>query len=478
MFPDFSKLADIQNALKNGEITCVSLVQNYLKAIRDQAHLNAVLEVFEDEVLEKAALLDEKIKHHTAGRLAGLVLGIKDNLCYNGHKVGASSKILEGYEAVYNATVIERLLAEDALIIGRLNCDEFAMGASNENSAYGPVLNAVDNTRVSGGSSGGAAVAVQAGMCHASLGSDTGGSVRQPAAFCGLWGYKPTYGRVSRYGLLAYASSFDQVGPITQSAEDMALIMDVISGPDHYDATLIQEKCPDFTLTEDIPKSLRFAVFKECVHAEGIDPEIRKHTQALIDVLIADGHSIDYIEFPLMDYLVPCYYALSTAEASSNFARYSGLLYGYRSPNSTDMETMYRMSRSEGFGTEVKRRIMLGTFVLSSEHVDAYYTQALKVRQLIKKVTDDIFSNHDYILSPTTTTPAFKLGEKARDPLAMYLADIFTVHANIVGIPAISVPTATTTDELPFGMQLMAPYGKDAEVLQMAYHLFNYSKKI
>jgi len=478
MFPSFSKLSDIQQALKTGEFSCYSLVTHYLEAIHKNAHLNAVLEVFEEEILAKAKLLDEKIKANQAGRLAGLVIGLKDNLTYKGHKVGASSKILEGYEAVYNATVVERLLAEDALIIARLNCDEFAMGASNENSAYGPVLNFADTSRVSGGSSGGAAVAVQAGMCHASLGSDTGGSVRQPAAFCGLWGYKPSYGMVSRYGLLAYASSFDQVGPITQSAEDLALIMDCIAGPDAYDATLIQKEKPDFVIQDAQPEKLRIAVFKECVQNEGVNEEIRKHTSDLIQSLEKQGHSIQYIDFPMMDYLVPCYYALSTAEASSNFARYTGLLYGYRSPNSADMESMYRMSRSEGFGTEVKRRIMLGTFVLSSEHVDAYYTQALKVRQLIKKVTDEIFSTCDFILSPTTTTPAFKLGEKAKDPLAMYLADIFTVHANIVGIPAISIPTAHTKDGLPFGMQLMSPFATDATLIQTAHYLYNVSKQM
>ena len=472
----FQSLSQIQSKINLGEVSCESLVDSYLQNIEKYKHLNAFLEVFSDEAIAKAKEIDAKIAAGTAGKLAGLVLGLKDNICYKGHKVSASSKILEGFESVYSATVVERLMAEDVIIIGRLNCDEFAMGASNENSAYGPVLNFADTTRVSGGSSGGAAVAVQAGMCHASLGSDTGGSVRQPAAFCGLWGYKPSYGVVSRYGLLAYASSFDQIGPITQSAEDMALIMEIISGPDNYDATLLKKAPEGYTEQKQGGTKLRFAVVKDCVEHAGIHPEIKEYTQKTIALLQSQGHTINYIDFPMLDYLVPTYYALSTAEASSNYARYGGLLYGFRSPDSTDLESMYKKTRSQGFGTEVKRRIMLGTFVLSSEHVDSYYTKALKVRRLIKDFTDKIFENNDFILTPTTSTPAFKIGEKSKDPLAMYLADIFTVHANLAGGPAISIPVAETSEGLPFGMQLMAPYAQDPDLIRTAASFYSLCK--
>ena len=466
------KLSDIQSKLRLGEISCVSLVEFYLQNIEKNKHLNAFLEVFELEARNKAIEVDAKIKNNTAGRLAGLVLGIKDNLCYTGHKVSASSKILEGYEAVYTATAVQRLLDEDAIIIGRLNCDEFAMGASNENSAYGPVLNFQDNTRVPGGSSGGSAVAVQANMCHASLGSDTGGSIRQPASFCGLWGYKPSYGCISRHGLLAYASSFDQIGPLTKSIEDLNLIMDVLSGPDQFDATAFQAKIA-FGELQSVLSPKRFAVIKECIENEGVDPEIKAHTMQAIAMLQEQGHTVEMVDFPLLDALVPAYYVLTTAEASSNLARYSGLLFGYRSPNAQDLNSTFVKSRSEGFGPEVKRRIMLGTFVLSSNHYDAYYTKAQKVRRLIQQKTEEIFATADFILLPTTSTPAFKLGEKANNPIAMYLADLFTVHANLAGNPAVSIPTGTHTNHMPYGLQLMAPMKKDKELLDIAAYLYH-----
>lgn len=472
-----NSLSEIRSRILSGQSSCETLANGYLQKIEQHKHLNAFLEVFADETIAKAKEIDQKFKTGTAGKLAGLFIGIKDNICYKGHKLSAASKILEGFESVYNATVVEKLLAEDAIIIGRLNCDEFAMGASNENSAFGPVKNFVDNTRVSGGSSGGPAVAVQAGMCHASLGSDTGGSIRQPASFCGLWGYKPSYGVVSRYGLIAYASSFDQIGPLSKSAEDLALLMEVISGKDNYDATMLEE-CPDCYLEQGgTGKKLSFGVFKECVESEGINPEIRVYTQQIIETLKSQGHNINYIDFPLINYLVPCYYALSTAEASSNLSRFSGMLYGHRSPDSTDLDSMFKKSRSEGFGKEVKRRIMLGTYLLTSEKVDAFYTKALKVRRQIKEFTDKVFEQNDYILTPTTSTPAFKLGEKSHDPLTMYLADIFTVHANLAGIPAISIPMAHSAEGLPFGMQLMAPHGQDPELIRTAASLFQSSQQ-
>lgn len=459
----FQSLEEVRAALAAG-LTCTQLVQYYLQRIDEKKHLNAFLEVWPEDALEQAKAIDEKLKNGTAGKLAGMVLALKDNICYKNHKVSASSKILEGFNSLYSSTVTERLLAEDCILIGRTNCDEFAMGASNENSAYGPVLNDLDNTRVSGGSSGGSAVAVQADLCLAALGSDTGGSVRQPAAFTGLYGYKPTYGMVSRWGLLAYASSLDQISPITSSIGDMQAIMDVIAGPDEYDATLSQKEAPVFTGVKTFgPK--RIAYISDTLESEGIHPDVRKGTLDTIEKLKQQGHTVEAVSFPFLDYMVPCYYVLTTAEASSNLSRYQGLQYGYRSPNATDLESTFKKSRSEGFGKEVQRRIMLGTFVLSSDYYDAYYTKAQKVRRVVQQRTMEVFSNYDYILSPTTPTPAFKIGDKAADPVAMYLADIFTVQAPLAGMPAISVPAPTLIDGMPWGIQLMAPKFKDAELL-------------
>lgn len=471
----FQSLAQVRADMQAGQLTCVELVRYYLQRIDEKKHLNAFLEVFADEALERAATIDEKLKNGTAGKLAGMVLALKDNICYKGHKVSSSSKILEGFVSLYSATVTERLLAEDCIIIGRTNCDEFAMGASNENSAYGPVLNDLDNTRVSGGSSGGSAVAVQADMCLAALGSDTGGSVRQPAAFTGQYGYKPTYGMVSRWGLLAYASSLDQISPITSSIGDMQAIMDVIAGADEFDATMMQQTTPQFILPKDEGKK-RIAYINETLYSDGVSPDIKNGTLALIEKLKAEGHTVEAIDFPLIEYMVPCYYVITTAEASSNLSRYQGLQYGYRSPNAHDLESTFKKSRSEGFGKEVQRRIMLGTFVLSSGYYDAYYTKAQKVRRVVQQKTNEIFSRYDYILSPTTPTPAFKIGDKAADPVAMYLADIFTVQAPLAGIPAISIPAGNDSEGLPWGIQLMAPKNADAQLLAFADTL-NFDRK-
>jgi aspartyl-tRNA(Asn)/glutamyl-tRNA(Gln) amidotransferase subunit A len=468
-------IAQIQSDLKAGTITCESLVLDYLSQIEQNQKLNAFLEVYAEEALEKAKAQDTEIAEGRFKKLTGIVVGLKDNICYKGHKVSASSKILEGFESLFSATVTERLLDEGAIIIGRLNCDEFAMGASNENSAFGPVLNAADNERVSGGSSGGAAVAVQAGMCHFSLGSDTGGSIRQPASFCGLWGYKPSYGMVSRHGLLSYASSFDQIGPITKSAEDMALVMDIISGADQHDATLLQEPKPDFINTKTAKEKPAFAVVRDCLEHEGIDPEIRNFTLDFIEQLKTKGHEVEMVDFPFLDVMVPCYFVLTTAEASSNLSRYCGLLFGHRSGKAVDLDSTFTLSRTEGFGEEVKRRIMLGTFVLSSNHYGEYYTKAQKVRELIRQKTNELFNKYNYILMPTTSTPAFKLGEKASNPIAMYLADLYTVHANLAGIPAITIPSGMHSSGLPFGLQLMAPYGQDAALIKLSERLFNFS---
>ena len=452
----YRRVTDIQADLTAGSITCVELVSHYLQQIKEKAHLNAFLEVWEEEALEKAHAVDAKIASGTFGKLAGVVIALKDNLSYAGHKVSASSRILEGYEALYTATAVERLAAEDAIFIGRTNCDEFAMGASNENSAFGSVKNPFDESRVPGGSSGGSAVAVAAGMCHCSLGSDTGGSIRQPAAFTGIYGLKPTYGRISRWGLLAYASSFDQIGPFAHSIEDIALLTAIMSGSDAQDATAIQESALP-TWTPQLKSKQRFAVMKQAVEHPGLDEEVRISFKKLLDKLASDGHSIEWFDFPLLDQMVPAYYVLTTAEASSNLSRYSGMMYGYRSKNATDLESTYTLSRTEGFGPEVKRRIMLGTFVLSSDQYDAYYEQAQKVRRIIQNETDAILSRNDAMLLPTTSTPAFKLGEKSKDPVSMYLADLFTVQANLAGNPAISIPIGTTINGLPMGVQLMTP---------------------
>ncbi len=462
----------IQPDLLSGKYSCIDLARFYLSNIESNQHLNAFLEVYSEEVITKATALDARMKNgEKTGRLAGMFIGLKDNLCYKDHKVSASSKILEGFESLYSATVVERLLAEDAIIIGRCNCDEFAMGASNENSAYGPVKNAQDLTKVSGGSSGGAAVAVQANMCTASLGSDTGGSVRQPAAFTGNYGIKPTYGRISRYGLLSYASSFDQIGPITSSIEDMGLLMEIIAGDDGIDATASDKPVASYSNFDKIKPNSKIAYLENYVNAEGVQPEVKHKTLEIIEKLRADGHSVEAVNFDLLDYLVPCYYVITTAEASSNLSRYSGILYGYRSNNSTDLESTIKKSRSEGFGDEVKRRIMAGTFVLSSDYYDAYYSKAQKVRREIANKTKALFATYDFVINPTTPTTAFDLGGKISDPIAMYLADIFTVQAPLAGNPAISIPAGTDNNGMPIGVQVMTDLFKEKEMLDFAHYL-------
>lgn len=463
----YNSLHSIQEDLKSSKITIRDLVLHYAENIRINKSLNAFLEVYDEEALNEADRIQKKVEQGTAGRLAGMVIALKDNICYKNHGVSASSKILEGFKSIYHATVVEKILAEDGIIIGRTNCDEFAMGASNENSAYGNVLNGLDNTRVSGGSSGGSAVAVQMDMCLAALGSDTGGSVRQPAAFCGVYGLKPTYGRISRYGLLAYASSFDQIGTFTRSAEDAALIVSIISGKDERDATSSEKAAPSNTLNPTKNKG-RIAYIKECFNHEGIEPEVKNRALETVDKLRSNGYDVEEISFPYLDFLVPVYYVLTTAEASSNLSRYSGLLFGHRSKDAVDLETTFRKSRTEGFGPEVKRRIMLGTFVLSAGYYDAYYTKAQQVRKIVSDYTEKILEEYDFILSPTTPGVAFKLGEKASNPIAMYLADIFTVHANITGHPALSVPVGSDRHGMPIGVQVMGRKFSENELLSLS----------
>lgn len=437
---------------------------------RSQAHLNAYLELFEESALKQAEIVDGKLKQGKAGKLAGVIVGLKDNICYKGHRVSASSKILEGFESLYSATVVERLLAEDAIILGRLNCDEFAMGSSNENSAFGPVKNPIDEKRVPGGSSGGAAAAVAAEICHISLGSDTGGSIRQPASFSGIVGVKPTYGRVSRWGLIAYASSFDQIGPLTKTVEDAAIVMEVISGHDRHDSTSSTRKVESYSeaLAAAPEKKYKIAYIRECLEHEGVDPHVRKAVQSKIEQLREAGHTVEPVSFPYLEYLVPTYYVLTTAEASSNLSRFAGIHYGYRSASATDLESTYKKSRSEGFGREVKRRIMLGTFVLSAGYYDAYYNKGQQVRRLIMEKTRAILKKFDFIITPSTPGTAFEFGKNAADPIKMYLEDIFTVQANIAGIPAMSIPAGTDEKGLPVGLQIMTDNFQEYKMFQLA----------
>ena len=466
---------EIKKEMSAGKLNCRELIDFYLKRIEANKPLNAFLEVFGDEALLRAEEIDEKIRKGKSGRLAGMVIALKDNICYKGHRVSAASKILEGFVSLYHATVVERLLAEDAIIIGRCNCDEFAMGSSNEKSAYGKVLNPHDNRRVSGGSSGGSAVAVAAGLCTAALGSDTGGSIRQPASFCGVVGLKPSYGRISRYGLLAYASSFDQIGPLTNTIEDAALLLEIMAGKDAYDSTVSQNEVPNYheRLSKTDIGRLRIAYIKDCIEHEGLDPEIKLHLEKTIVSLKAKGHIVEPVAFPFIDYAVPTYYVLTTAEASSNLSRYSGINYGYRAPEAKDPDMVYKKSRSKGFGKEVKRRIMLGTFVLSTGYYDAYYARGQKVRRIFVEKTNEIFKNFDLILLPTTPGTAFSFGQNDLDPVKMYLEDIFTVQANITGLPAISLPLGKHSNGLPFGVQLMARKYNEMTLLTFSKELMN-----
>jgi aspartyl-tRNA(Asn)/glutamyl-tRNA(Gln) amidotransferase subunit A len=460
--------ADVRNAISSGN-TVMSILETYLSAIENNKDLNAFLEVFDNSAREKAALVDEKIKKGTAGRLAGMVIGIKDNLCYKGHIVSASSKILDGFESLFTGTALERLLKEDAIIIGRLNCDEFAMGSSNENSAFGSVLNPVNKKMVPGGSSGGSAAAVAAGLCTATLGSDTGGSIRQPASFTGTYGLKPTYGRISRHGLIAYASSFDQIGSFTSNIDDSALLLEVMAGEDEYDATVSTKPVENYGEVFEV-KNQRIAVIKETYEMEGNDPEIKIAMGKVIDGMKEQGHTVDLVSFPYLDYMVPTYYVLTTAEASSNLSRFDGVHFGHRSEKANGVEEIYKKSRSEGFGPEVQRRIMAGTFVLSHGYYDAYYTKGQKVRRIIQDKTIEIFKNHDVIILPTTPTTAFDLGALS-DPISMYLQDIYTVHANLSGNPAISVPIGKHSNGLPFGIQVIGDFFKEKEMLNFSRQL-------
>ncbi|NCI45468.1 Asp-tRNA(Asn)/Glu-tRNA(Gln) amidotransferase subunit GatA [Sediminibacterium soli] len=477
----FSTIKDYHNALQNGQTTCVEAVRFYADAIAQKQHLNCYIDVYVAEALATAAALDQGRKDGLPmGRLHGVVIGLKDVLSHKAHRLSAASAILENFTAIYDATVVKRLIDEGAIIIGRQNCDEFAMGSSNENSAFGPVKNAIDETRVPGGSSGGSAVAVQAGLCMASLGSDTGGSVRQPADFCGIIGLKPTYGRVSRYGLIAYASSFDQVGIFGNTVEDVARMLSVISGADSFDSTVSQSPVPDYSreIAEKSARPYSIAYFRETLEHPGLDPAIKAETEAFIKKLTASGHSVKAIDFKLLEYIVPTYYILTTAEASSNLSRFDGVRYGHRSAQKDlDLTDLYKLSRSEGFGREVKRRIMLGTFVLSAGYFDAYFTKAQQVRKILSDQTKSIFASFDMIISPTVPAPAFAIGQKNDDPVEMFLADIYTVFANLVGIPGISLPLFKHPNGMPFGLQVMASHFDEVSLLRFSRDLMEVGGK-
>lgn len=486
-------ITDLQKDLKQGNTSVEKTVSSYLDVIeKKNSEVNAFSVTYGEDALIRAREVDKKIRKGTGGPLAGTVMGIKELICEKGRQATCASNMLSDFESVYDATVIERLRDADAVLIGRLNMDEFAMGSSNENTIYGPVHNPHNADKVAGGSSGGSAASVAAGMCQASLGSDTGGSIRQPAAFCGVVGLKPTYGRVSRHGLIAFASSFDCIGPLTGNVYDASLILRTIAGRDPRDGTAAEVEVPDYTESVLNPDSGIKIGVPEAYFSEGLDPEIDQRIMTVLKTLEKEGAKLVPLNFGYSKYAIATYYILATAEASSNLARYDGIRYGHRADinhikdelraeekeirkqlatagesDRTDIEQelkrmdsplirLYKESRSEGFGTEVKRRIMLGTYVLSSGYYDAYYTKGQKIRRLIKEEFDEAFSNVDVIVSPTSPTTAFNLGDKLDDPVQMYLNDIYTISANLAGICGINVPVGTHSDGLPIGMQFMA----------------------
>ena len=446
-----------RTAVAQKQLSATGMVEEFYKTIKAaDGEIHAYLTLSEERALQQARKIDDlAAKGATLPALAGVPIAIKDVMVTKGVRSTAGSKILENFIPPYDCTAVERLEAAGAIVLGKTNCDEFAMGSSNENSAYGPVRNPRDKSRVPGGSSGGSAAAVAAGMAVAALGSDTGGSIRQPASFCGVVGLMPTYGRVSRYGLIAFASSLDHIGPLTKTVKDAAILLHTIAGRDPMDSTSADVPVADYEAEMTRPvKGLKLGVPRE-YFGEGLDGEVRAAVEAAIQQLARDGCEIVPISLPHTAYAIPTYYLIATAEASANLARYDGVRYGRRSSKSKSLSEMYRKSRDEGFGPEVKRRIMLGTYALSSGYYNAYYLKAQKVRTLLARDFENAFRQVDAIVTPTAPTPAFKLGEKTDDPLAMYLADIYTVTADLVGIPGISVPCGFS-DGLPVGLQIIS----------------------
>ncbi len=465
------EIETLRSRLLQGETKATATVERSIKAAESlNEALNAFLEIDRIGALARAKEIDGTLSESngdSAPPLAGVPIAIKDNICVRGLQVSCGSRILGDYHPPYNATVIERLKRAGAVIIGKTNCDEFAMGSSNENSAFGSVRNPWDTTRVPGGSSGGSAAAVAAGIVPVALGSDTGGSVRQPASLCGVVGLKPTYGRNSRYGLVAFASSLDQVGIFGRSVHDVASVLGVIAGRDIQDATTADVTVPDYTagLTGDV-KGLQIG-FPRALFGEGLDPEVRASVENAIDVYRQLGTEIVEVDLPHAKYCIAVYYIIATAEASSNLARFDGVRYGFRAEDAPELRQMYRKTREEGFGPEVKRRIMLGTYVLSAGYYDAYYRKAQQVRALLKEDFRKAFESCDAIITPTAPTPAFPLGEKVDDPLAMYLNDVYTVTANLAGVPGMNVPCGLSSEKLPIGFQLLAPYWSEPTLFRL-----------
>lgn len=475
---------EIGAAIKEKKITAVDAVKAVLDAIsKTDWAVNAYITVNGEEALKKAEEVQAKIdKGELTGPLAGVPFAIKDNICTKGVKTSCASKILGDFAPVYNATVIEKLENEGAIVLGKVNMDEFAMGSTCETSAYGETKNPWDLTKVPGGSSGGAAASVASKEAVIALGSDTGGSIRQPAAYCGVTGLKPTYGTVSRFGLIAYASSLDQIGPIAKDVADCAAAMDVICGIDKNDGTSLDIGTPDYlkNLNDDV-KGMKIGLPKECFETKGLDPEVAESVKSVAEVLKQKGAIVEEISLPFLDYVIPTYYIIAAAEASSNLSRFDGVKYGFRAKDYDGLTDLYNATRSEGFGDEVKKRILLGTFVLSSGYYDAYYRKALKVKAVIKQKFDEIFQNYDLILCPVAPTTAPKIGDSLSDPMQMYLSDIFTVSVNIAGLPGLSVPCGFDKSGMPVGAQLIGQVLSEQKVLNAGFAFQNatdYHKKL
>src|SRR5437868_218164 len=462
-------IANLKDSVLRGETTARATVESSINAAeRLNDSLNAFLQIDREGALQRADEVDRSANKDTL-RLAGIPIAVKDNICVRGMQASCGSRILGSYRPPYNATAIERLIKAGAVIIGKTNCDEFAMGSSNENSAFGSVKNHWDTSRVPGGSSGGSAAVVTAGIVPVALGSDTGGSVRQPAALCGVIGLKPTYGRISRYGLVAFGSSLDQVGVFARQAADAAVILQTIAGRDPHDSTTADVPVTNYLdETEKNLDGVRLGVARALM-GEGLDDEVRDAIEKAIDAYKGLGAEIVDVDLPHAKYAIAVYYIIATAEASSNLARYDGVRYGFRAEEAPALRDMYRKTRDQGFGAEVKRRIMLGTYVLSAGYYDAYYLKAQKVRTLIRQDFLQAFEKCDAVLTPTSPTPAFRFGEKVDDPLAMYLNDVYTVTANLAGVPGISVPCGLSSEGLPIGMQLLGPYWSEGPLLRLAH---------
>ena len=444
----------------------------FLHSIWQKKELNAFVRVYQEEAMESAQAMMRAHEENERKSLAGMMVGIKDLFCYQDHPVQAGSRILEGFVSQINATAIDRLLEAGATILGHQNCDEFGMGSANENSVYGVSRNPLDYERSPGGSSGGSAAAVKAHLCHVSLGTDTGGSVRQPAAFCGIVGLKPTYGRISRYGVIAYSASFDTVSILAHNVTDCALVLNQMAGKDAKDTTTSSSPVDDYTaLLSEKPIQLKIGYLQQTLHYEGLQPAVKKHTQDLLQRLAKAGHEVVAVDFSFLNYVLPTYYILTTGEASTELARYDGVRYGFRAYGARSFQEMVCKTRTAGFGREVKRRLMLGAFVLTSDYYDSYYGQAQRVREKIKITMEKMLQQYDYLICPTTPTTAFPLHSKTENPIAQYIADLYTAPASVAGLPAISIPNGYDENNLPIGVQLIAAPFQEQKLLQFAQYI-------